>query len=210
MFKTCIEKNNDIPQANAPALVHKYQLRSILAEFSSRSLWAHKVLADDGASVGDWTSATSEEVWWFLFLAQPLPFYQATAAVTGVVFNVLQCLRHISDTCESGEPLFQLSVSDPDGVSTESVLSRVDVTVLLSCLKDLQRSTHHLTKTAAPSATPMQERAEGPNSILMSVLHHSIAEALLLLLHHVRLMNESQDPRCRASALQHVETVLKV
>ena len=126
---------------------------------------------------------------------------QATAIVTGVVFNVLQCMRKVSDAnAVSGiaQPLFQLSISDPNGISPETILSRVDVTVLLCCLRDLFTSASHLMKAAPAQA----------DSLLLMV-HHSVAEALLLLFHHVR-SGAQDDGQYLCQAQQHVAPIIKV
>eukprot|EP01061_Rhynchopus_euleeides_P009133 TRINITY_DN18282_c2_g2_i1.p1 TRINITY_DN18282_c2_g2~~TRINITY_DN18282_c2_g2_i1.p1 ORF type:complete len:2018 (+),score=816.66 TRINITY_DN18282_c2_g2_i1:138-6191(+) len=182
----------------APNLVQQYQLRSVLAEFSCRSLWAQRVQSEAaGAPVADWglrgpANAADE----------------ATTTVTGIVFNVLQCLRKVSDMGGAMQPLFQLSVGDPDSISAESVLSRVDLTVLLSCLKDMQRTALHLLKTQ-PGLAQSAGQDWSSQAELLPVLHHSVAEALLLLLHHVRHIREIPDARFRAQAQQHTEPVLK-
>eukprot|EP01063_Lacrimia_lanifica_P010594 TRINITY_DN17335_c0_g1_i1.p1 TRINITY_DN17335_c0_g1~~TRINITY_DN17335_c0_g1_i1.p1 ORF type:complete len:2018 (+),score=786.56 TRINITY_DN17335_c0_g1_i1:63-6056(+) len=174
---------------DAPRLVQQHHLRNVLIEFSSRSAWMNRIVCDPAYVDG----YDGKE--------------EADTVASGVVLNVLQCMRAVSDiNFAAGEPpgLFDLSMNDPDGLSSDSILSKNDLTVLLCCLKDFFQTATHLLK-ARPTTTSQAALAADPDALLM-VTHHSIAEALLLLFHHLRGVREA---RFRTQAEQHVPLILR-
>ncbi|KAJ9473716.1 hypothetical protein DIPPA_70032 [Diplonema papillatum] len=183
-----------------PAYVQQFQLRSILAEFSSRATWTNKLIRQAPVPTLHVQRDDSSD----------LTKDAATQAVGGIMFNVLSCMRRVSDIyvkSDSFQPLFELTLHDCDGLSNTA--NRVDLTVLLFCLRDMFATSHHLLKThpgSGSSHSPeLLVRAAQVDAVLV-VTHHSVAEALILLLYHLR---GSTEPRFRNQAQQHLEPVLQ-
>ena len=198
-------------------LVQQFQLKNTLADFCGKAVWAHRVVSNapqmhperyDG---GDSTDAVKDE---------------ANFVVTGIVLNILTCMRRACAidvnastvaSAMSGEmqPIFQLTIHDPEGLAFDTLLSRADLTVLLCTLRDIYATSHHLLKThpntaAAGNITgnvPPERliRASQVDALLI-VTHHSAANALLLLLYHLRGISEG---RFKNQAQQHVEPLLR-
>eukprot|EP01064_Diplonema_japonicum_P033522 TRINITY_DN6627_c0_g1_i5.p1 TRINITY_DN6627_c0_g1~~TRINITY_DN6627_c0_g1_i5.p1 ORF type:complete len:1980 (+),score=399.62 TRINITY_DN6627_c0_g1_i5:597-6536(+) len=174
----------------APRLVEQYQLRSVLAEFSSRAAWTRR-LQQDAVEVGeegrDKADAVKDE---------------ADTLVRGIVYNVLSCMRRVCEVRSAGvdfHPIFELTVHDPEAVSSETVISRIDLTIILCMAKDLLGNGQYDRRAGCSSK-------DQPGDALLILRHFSILETLLLLLYHLR---GASEPRFRSQAKQYVGPLLQ-
>eukprot|EP01059_Diplonema_ambulator_P005120 TRINITY_DN14840_c0_g1_i1.p1 TRINITY_DN14840_c0_g1~~TRINITY_DN14840_c0_g1_i1.p1 ORF type:complete len:1967 (+),score=525.10 TRINITY_DN14840_c0_g1_i1:50-5902(+) len=187
LLSTFTASGSPVSVREAPRLVDQYQLRSILAEFSSRATWTGRLqdverydVQAEGRSRVDVVKEEGSNI------------------VCGVLFNVLSCLRRVCEL-RSAEtefyPLFELAIHDPEAVSSDTITSRIDITIVLCAIRDLLTTGHYFQKAHSK-----------PTDAYLILTHYSVLEACLLLVYHLK---GASEPRFRSQAQQYIAPLLQ-